>query len=61
MSFKREKIKGHYRWVVRNPNGTIKTSTKWNPFQTFPCEFWTCEDCPIDQCILKEESKPDGN
>ena len=59
MSFKREKSKGHYRWVVRNPNGTIKTYTKWNPFQTFPCEFWTCEDCPIDQCILKEGDKPE--
>lgn len=54
MSLKRETIKGHYRWVVRNSDGTIKTSKKWSPKHAFPCEFYTCEECPIDDCILEK-------
>ena len=54
MSLKREKIKGHYRWVVRNSNGTIKTSKKWSPNHTFPCEFYTCEECPLNECVLEK-------
>jgi len=31
VSIKREKVKGHYRTVVRDQFGKIITSKKWNP------------------------------
>lgn len=55
MSLSRVRSKNHYRWIVRADNGTIITSAKWSPKHAFPCEYYTCDECPLDEenCILK--------